>query len=118
MAFNLVGFAPGYINAPSISPPAGNAGGIMFVGIGNSLVILFPKLVFIGIRIRIATAPELFNKALPLFVGNDVRDVFLQPVLVSFLEFRLYVARLFRRVLTLILFLLLRQAGRHGKSKS
>ena len=101
----------------------------MLVGIGDALVVLLAKLVFISVRIGIAPAPELFNEtfalvvgfelleSLALFVGDDVSDVLLQPVLVSLLQFRLYVARLFRRVLAVIVALLLRQARGRGKSK-
>src|SRR5712671_3783108 len=121
MAFDLVRFAPGNINAATIGFPARDARGVMLVGIGDALVILFAKLVLISVRIGIAAAPEFFNEAFALivgfefperfslFVGNDVGDVFIQPVLVSPFEFRLYIARLFRRILALIPTLLLRQ---------
>src|SRR5216684_4185760 len=121
MAFGLVWFAPGYIDAAAIGLPPRNARGVMLVSIGDSLVVFFAKLVFIGVWIWITAAPELFNETfalvvgfellerLPLFVSDNVGDVFVQPVLVSLLKFRLYIARLFRRILTRILTLLLRE---------
>src|SRR6185503_14007001 len=84
----------------------------MLVGISNALVVLLFELVFIGIRIRIAPAPEFLDKPLPLvircqflkslslFVGNDIGDVLLKPVLVSLLEFGLNIAGLVHRILT------------------
>src|SRR2546428_6874149 len=128
MAFGLVRFAPGDINAAAIGLPTGNARCVMLVGISDALVVLLTKLVFISIRIGIATAPELFDETfalvvgfellerLALFVSDDVRDVLVQPILVSLFQFRLDVARLLRRVLAFIV-LLLRQARGHGKSE-
>src|SRR6266850_1644101 len=99
MAFGLVRLAPGYIDAAAVSLPAGNARRIVFVGIGDALVVLLTKLVFIGVRIGIAPAPELFDETfalvvgfkllerLALFVSDDVRDVFVQPILVSLFQF-------------------------------
>src|SRR6266404_3030638 len=128
MAFGFVRFAPGYVDAATISLPTGNAGRIMFVGIGDALVVLLTKLVFISVWIGIAPAPELFDETLTLVVGfellerlalfisDDVRDVLVQPILVSLFQFRLHVVRLFRRVLAFII-LLLGQARGHGKSE-
>src|SRR2546426_142658 len=102
----------------------------MLVGIGDALVVLLAKLVFIGVGIGIAPAPELFNESFALVVGfelleslafvlgDDVRDVLIQPIFVRLLEFRLYVARFFRRVLALIVALLLCQARGRGKNQS
>src|SRR6266550_2697529 len=114
MAFGLVRFAPGDINAAAVSLPAGNTRCVMLVGIGDALVVLLTKLVFISIRIGIATAPELFDETFALVVSDDVRDVLVQPILVSLFQFRLDVARLLRRVLAFVV-LLLRQARGHGK---
>ncbi len=87
MGFNLVRLAPGDVDAAAVGLPARNTRGIVFVGISDALVVLLTKLVLIGVRIRIAPAPELFNKALALvvgfeflkgltlFIGNDVSDV-------------------------------------------
>jgi len=75
----------------------------VFVRVGDTLVILFLELVFVGVRIRIAPAPEFLDEAFafvvgreflegfPLFVGNDVSDVFVEPVFVGLFEFRFYV---------------------------
>jgi hypothetical protein len=129
MAFDFVGLTPGYIDSTAIGLPAGDAGSIMLVGISYALVVLLAKFVLISVRIGIATAPELFNetlalvvglqllKGLPFFVSDDVGNVFVLPILVSLLEFRLDVALLFRRILTLTGLGLLSQARGHGKSK-
>jgi hypothetical protein len=69
----------------------------VLVGIGYPLVILLAKFVFVGVRVRIAAAPELFNKAfaflvrlelfegLTLFVCDDVGDVLVEPIFVGLL---------------------------------
>ena len=70
-----------------------------------------------AIGIRVATTPKLLDEAfalvvsgqflecLPLFVGDDVGDVFVEPVFVGFFQFGLYVACFGARVLLLLLFL-------------
>ena len=85
----------------------------MLIRVGDALVVFLFEFVFVSIRIRIAPAPEFANKlfpliigreflkSLPLFIGNDVSDVLIQPVFVSLLEFRLYIAWLFGRVRSL-----------------
>ena len=102
----------------------------MLVGIGDALVILLAIFVFVSIRIGIAPAPEFLDEAfalvvgseflesLPLFVGDDVGDVLVQPVLVGFFQFRLNIARLLGRVLALVVFALLSQARRRGEGQS
>src|SRR5713226_2116059 len=131
MSLDLVGFSPGDVDAAAISFPARDAGSVMLVSIGDALVVFLAEFVFVGVRIGIAAAPELFDKALPLvvsrellesfslLVGDDVSDVFLEPILVSLFQLRLDVARPFRRILALIAGLfLLRQARRQGKGQA
>src|SRR6185312_13914311 len=97
----------------------------MLIGISNAFVVLLFKLVFIGVRIGIAPAPELLDKTLALvigcqflkgfslLIGNDISDVLLKPVLVSLLEFGLHIAGLVHRILTFLRFVLRepKQAG-------
>ena len=130
MSLDLVGFAPGDVDAATISLPARNTGSVMLVGVSNALVVLFAKFIFVGIRIGIAATPELFDETLalvvsgklleglPLFVCDDVSDVLIQPVLVSLLEFDLLFPRLTHRVLILLAGLtLLRETGGNREGK-
>jgi hypothetical protein len=76
----------------------GYAGGKMFVGVSDSLVVFLAIFVFVGVRIGIAAAPKLFDETFPLvigfqflkrfalFVSDDVSDVLVEPVLVGFLQ--------------------------------
>src|SRR6266850_3263321 len=85
----------------------------MLVSIGDAFVVLLFEFVFLGIGIRIAPAPKLFNKpftfiiggeffeSLFLFVGDYVSDILLQPIFVGFLEFRLHIARFIHWILAL-----------------
>src|SRR5207245_8392090 len=96
----------------------------------DPLVILLAVLVLVCVRIGIASAPKLFDEALafivslklleslPLFIGDDVGDVFFQPIFVSFFDFRLDVARLLRRILLIVWLSLLRKSRGNGKSES
>src|ERR1700694_1382289 len=107
MSLSLVGLTIHDPNAAAIRLPARNAGSKVLVGIGNAFVILLFEFVLISVGIRIATTPELFNEALSFLVSlnffeclsliicNDVNNVFLQPVFVSFFEFGLFVAGFF-----------------------
>src|SRR5581483_1558411 len=129
MRFDFVGLAPHDVDAAAIGFPTRNAGSIVLVGVGDTLVVFLAILVFVGVRIGIAPAPKFFNEALalvvgfqllksfPLFVGDDVSDVFFEPILVSLFQFGLNVAGLLSWVL-LIVVLLLREARRHGKTQS
>src|ERR1043165_804517 len=76
----------------------------MLVGVCDALVVFLFELVFVGVGIRIAATPELFDKAFALvvsgqflecltfFVGDDVSDVLIEPIFVSLFEFGLYIA--------------------------
>ena len=73
----------------------------MLIGISNALVVLFFIFVFFGVRGRIAALPEGFDKVVALFivrelpeggalfVGDDVNDVFVEPLLVRLAQFLL-----------------------------
>ena len=66
----------------------------MLIGIRNPAIMLFFESIFGSIGIRIPALPELLNELLALLVGlevhesatflggNDVDDVFVQPLLV------------------------------------
>src|SRR5262245_10225057 len=93
-------------DAATISLPTRDARTEVFIRVGDTLVVLLFVLVFIRIRIRIAPAPELLDKAFsfvvvgqllkgfPLFVRDDVSNVFIEPVFVCLFQLRLKVARL------------------------
>ena len=100
----------------------------MLVGVGNPFVIFLAILVFVGVRIRIAPAPEFFDEAfalvvslqllesLALVVSDDVRDVLIEPIAVSLLQFDLLVPRLIHRIL-IAAFLFLRHTRRHSETQ-
>src|SRR6266498_358613 len=85
----------------------------MLVGVGDPFVIFFLKLVLVGVRIRISSAPELLYKPLPLIISlqlfkglsllisNDVGDVLVQPVLVGFFKLWFHIPWLVHWVLAL-----------------
>src|SRR2546428_3491122 len=114
MAFDFVGLAPRDIDAAAIGFPPRDTGGVVFVRISNALVILLPKFVLVGIRVGIAPSPEFLYEPLALFVsfqflegpsfiiGDNVGDVFFQPVFIGLLQLGLHIAGLFRRILTRI----------------
>jgi hypothetical protein len=78
----------------------------MLVGVGDALVVLFLIFVLFGIGRGIAALPEGFNEIVALFVvgelleggslfvGDDVSDVFVQPLLVGLAQFLLEGARI------------------------
>jgi len=113
MAFELVRLSIHDPDSAAISFPAGDAGRKVLVRVSNALVVFLFELVFVSVRIRIATPPEFLDKplalvvrrqlleSLSLFIGDDVSNVFLQPVFVSFFQLRLDVARFIHRVLAL-----------------
>ena len=94
MRFDFVGRAEGDVDAAAVRLPAGDAGGVPLVGVGDAAVVLFLVLVFLRVRRGIAAQPELLDEllallvggqaleGLALFVGDDVDDVFVQPLAV------------------------------------
>ena len=111
MRFPLVGLAVHNPDATPVGFPARNAGAEVLVGVCDAFVVFLFKLVFVGIWIRVAPAPKFLDEAFALvvssqfleclafFVGNDVSDVFVEPVFVGLFEFRLNIARLCARIL-------------------
>ena len=96
MAFSLVRLAVHDVDTAAVGLPAGDTRRVVLVGVSDALVVFLAKFVFVGVRIRIAPPPEFFDKpfalvvsfqlleSFALFVGDDVRDVFFQPILVRF----------------------------------
>ena len=96
VSFSLVRLAVHDPDAAAVGLPAGNARREMFVRVSDTFVIFLAIFVFVGVRVRIATPPEFFDKpfalfvgfqlfeSFPLFVGDDVGDVFFQPVFIRF----------------------------------
>ncbi len=89
----------------------------MLVGVGDALVVLFLIFVLFGVRSGVAALPEGFDEVVALFVvrelleggalfvGDDVDDVFVQPLLVGLADF------LLEGALVLLALLLARQDG-------
>src|SRR5208282_701202 len=83
------------VNAAAVGLPARNAGSIVFVGIGDAAVVFLFEFVLGAAGVGVAPLPERLDKLLPLVVsaellegrpllrGDDVRDFFAQPLLVS-----------------------------------
>src|SRR5262245_26286318 len=110
--FDLIGLAEHDVDAPAVGLPSGDAAGVMLVGVGDALVILFAVFVNVCVRIGIASVPEPFDELLALVVGlervedlalligDDPANVFVLPAFVNALDF------LFRRFFSLLISLL------------
>src|SRR5258707_6430280 len=70
MRFGFVGLSIHDPDPTAIRLPPGNAGSEMLVRISDALVVFLAKFVFVRVRIGIAAAPELFDKAFPLVVSR------------------------------------------------
>ena len=102
MRVNGVGRAPGDVNPPAVRLPAGLAGRIVLVGVGDATIVLFAEFVLRRILVGVATQPEVLDESvallvvaerperLALLVGNDVAHILLQPRLVGPLQFLAY----------------------------
>src|SRR5437867_4590602 len=107
MGFDLVRLAPHDIDTAAIGFPPRDAGRIVFVRVGNTLVILLAIFILVSVRIGIAPSPEFLYEPLALVVslqlleslsfiiGNDVGNILLQPVFVGLLQLGPDIARLF-----------------------
>src|SRR5208282_2726982 len=83
------------VNAAAIRLPARHAGGKMFVGVGDALVMLFLVFVLFGIGSRVTALPEGLDEVVALlvirkllegralFVRDDPDHVLFQPLLVG-----------------------------------
>jgi hypothetical protein len=90
---NLIRSAVNDVDPASVGFPAGLGALVMLVCVSNPSVVLLFEFIAGRARIRIAAAPELFNEVLflfqrgqvfedfLLFVGDDVNDILLQPLL-------------------------------------
>ena len=104
MRFDFVRRPVHDVDAAAVGLPAGDARSVMLVGVRDAPVVLFLELVFFGVGRGIAAQPELLDELLalfvgaqalercPLLVGDDVGDVFVQPLLIR--RFQLF-AQLF-----------------------
>src|SRR5581483_3605396 len=101
MGLNLIRRAPHDIDPSAVRFPARNPGSKVFVGVGDTPVILLFELVLRTAGVGISTLPELLDKLLPFLVGaqllerrtflvgDDVRHFFLEPFLIRALHFLL-----------------------------
>ena len=92
--FDLVRRPVRDVDAAAIRLPSGDTGSVVLVGVSDAAVVLFLELVLDGIGRGIAAQPELLDELLALFVGlqpleglalfigDDVDDVLVQPLLV------------------------------------
>src|SRR5688572_21544124 len=104
MCFSAIRLAVHDPDPAAIRFPPGDTGAEVLVGVSYALVIFLFKFVLVGVRIRVTAAPEFLDEAfalvvvsqffesLSLFVGDDVSNVFIEPVFVGFLQFRFYIA--------------------------
>ena len=88
---NIVWLAKSNIDVAAVGPPPRFARREVLVGIGNSTVVLFPVLVFGGIRVGVAAQPEGLDEGVALlivaqthegsalFVGDDIGNFLVQP---------------------------------------
>ena len=109
MRLDFIRLAVHDVHATAISFPSGNTGGKVFVRVSNALVMLFLEFVLYGIRRWIAARPKCFDEIVALlivrklleggslFVGDDVANIFVQPLLVDVVD-------LFLEPLLLLLF--------------
>ena len=132
MRFHRIRLAPGNVCTAAVCFPTWNSRCVVLVCICDSLVILLAIFVFFRVRIRIAAAPEIFDKVLALFIGrqrierpllflrDDIGHVRIAPFLVGFLDLANHLAGLCRRVLARLIFTLLlckRRRAADGKNQ-
>src|SRR5215475_14069507 len=114
--FDLIGLTEHDVDAPPVGLPSGNAAGVMFVGVGDALVIFFAVFVDVGVGVWVAAVPEPFDELLAfvvglervedlaLLIGDDPANVFVLPASVNALDFLFL--RFFFLLFSLLLFLL------------
>src|SRR6202162_1984111 len=91
---DLVCRAMNDVDAAAVRLPSGDARSEVLVGISDAAVVLFLEFILDGVGSGVAAQPELLDEllallvgaeleeGLPLFVGDDVQDVFLEPLLI------------------------------------
>ena len=128
---DLVGRAVHDIDPPAIGPPTLQAGRVLLIGVSDAPVIFFLELVLRVTGVGIAPLPEGLNELFPLIisgellestsflVGNDVRDFFIEPLLIGALHFFLHrlAALLFRLVHLLVGVCVLRGRLQNGNGR-
>src|SRR6266481_2559366 len=62
------------VSAAAVGLPPGDASRVVFVGIRDTPVVLFFKLVLFGVRRGIAALPEGFNELVALFVVRELHE--------------------------------------------
>jgi len=99
MRVDFIGRTPDDVDMAAIGFPAGDAGGKMFVGVGDAAIVLFLEIVDGGVGIGIVVSPDDFDELLAFFVGaetleggtlfggDDVDQVFVDDVLKAVAEF-------------------------------
>src|SRR5215510_2495325 len=119
MRLYLVRLSERYVNTTAVGLPTGNAGRVLFICVLDPLEVLLLVLVLGSVGIVVAPEPEVFNELIALFVrlkgfeglsffiGYDVTDVLIEPVLVNALKlfFPLTLIAIFALILVLVLFL-------------
>jgi hypothetical protein len=94
MVLNLIRRAIDDVNSAPIGFPPRDASGEMRIGVGESLVVFFLKLVLLRTRVWIAALPEGYDENVPvgirrelaevgtLLIRDDVANVLVQPFLI------------------------------------
>src|SRR5208283_6023867 len=94
VSVNLIRRSKHDVHPAAVGLPAGDAGGIMLVGICDAPVMLFFKFVLVGVGSGVAALPERLDELVALFVvgelhegatfvvGNDPAHVLVQPLAV------------------------------------
>src|ERR1043165_8423429 len=95
MRFLFVGRTVRNVHAAAVGLPTGDARREILIGVGDAAVVLFLELVFHRVRGGVAAQPEVLDELLALFIGlqpleggalfigDDVRDVLVEPLAVG-----------------------------------
>ena len=101
MGLDLVGRPKHDVHPAAVGLPTRDAGRVVLVGICDTPVVLFFKLVLFGVRRGIAALPESFNELVALFVvrelheggfffvGDNPAHVLVQPLLIRLAQLNL-----------------------------
>src|SRR5882672_3952067 len=99
MRIDFVGRTPDDVNVAAIAFPAGDAGGEMFVGVGDAAVVFFLEFVDGGGGVGIVVGKDNFDELFAFFVGaeaieggalfrrDDVDEILVEDVLEAVAEF-------------------------------
>jgi len=101
VGLNAVGLAVCNIDMTAVGLPSRLACGKVLVGIGDAGIVLFAKLIVRGVRVRIASQPEVLDERIPFFViaqvferlqlgiRDDPVNVLVDPLLIDAVQFAL-----------------------------